>query len=25
LNFMKFDLLLKRFPLPAARIMVNLW
>ncbi len=25
LSFMKFDLLLKRFPLPVARIMVNLW
>jgi len=25
LNFEKFDLLLKRFPLPSARIMVNLW
>lgn len=25
LNLEKFDLLLKRFPLPSARIMVNLW
>ncbi len=25
LNYEKFDLLLKRYPLPAPRIMVNLW